>query len=224
MARSEFSRLRNIVVKRAARLEASGLSGGLNVPKASTLSAVEKAAWVNTMERWIDSPVSTLPGARAADQRRREQAAARQRRYYERNREKILKRQATRRLGEQARRAGLSDRDISTIQRVFRDYGIRIKPQDIEAWKDYLRERVAQQIDKKKYEFDKWVEAFDDALQQAREDNANATAADVLADMMAWRENQDQLKKEMLTTKDYSKTEIDMMMGRKKPTKTKRVR
>ena len=223
MARSEFSRLRNIVVKRTARLESVGFSG-LNVPKASTLSAAEKAAWVRTMERWIKTPGSTLPGAHAAAQRKKEQAAARQRRYYERNREKILKRRTEQRIGAAASRAGLSQRDVSTIKRIFRDYDIKIKPQDMEAWKDYLRERVAQQIDKKKYEFDKWVEVFDDALQQAREDNATATAADVLADMMAWRENQDKLKQEMLTTKDYSKTEIDMLMGRKKPRKTKRVR
>lgn len=99
---TEYSRLRKAAEQRTKRLEAHGFSG-YHAPKVREISGEDLAREYRKIEKWMAKESSTVPGARAVEERRAAEEEARRerkreanRRYRERKRQEQGRAQKTR--------------------------------------------------------------------------------------------------------------------------------
>ena len=158
MARSEYTRLRDIAQKRLGRLEAQGLAmPGLSFPKLRELETeAEKKAALRAVREFVEAPTKlkevrqtgqrvllTERGIRAVDPER--EARLQRRRDTARRRREVL--------------AGLTMEQRSMIKGA-RKLGITIRTEDIPAFIEYMEYRFSQYSDSQFYLFADYSEDF----------------------------------------------------------------
>lgn len=158
MARSEYTRLRDIAQKRLGRLEAQGLAmPGLSFPKLRELGTeAEKKAALRAVREFVEAPTRvkdvrqagqkvllTERGIRAVDPER--EARLQRRRDTARRRREVL--------------AGLTKEQQSMIKGA-RKLGITIRTEDIPTFIEYMEYRFSQYSDSQFYLFSDYSEDF----------------------------------------------------------------
>lgn len=158
MARSEYTRLRDIAQKRLGRLESAGLAvPGLAFPKLRELETeAEKKAALRAVREFVEAPTKvkeirqtgqkvllTERGIRAVDPER--EARLQRRRDTARRRREVL--------------AGLTKEQRSMIKGA-RKLGITIRTEDIPAFIEYMEYRFSQYSDSQFYLFADYSEDF----------------------------------------------------------------
>lgn len=158
MARSEYTRLRDIAQKRLGRLEASGLAmSGLSFPKLRELKTeAEKKSALKAVREFVQAPTKvkevrqtgqkvllTERGIRPVDPER--EARLQRRRDTARRRREVLR--------------GLTTEQRSMIKGA-RKLGITIRTEDIPAFIEYMEYRFSQYSDSQFYLFADYSEDY----------------------------------------------------------------
>ena len=153
MARSEFSRLRGIAQKRLERLQMAGLaSPAIRLPKASELTAAQKAGYVKQFKSFLESG-STVREAKKTPEKTfvptsRGIAAPKTEAQIKRAEQRARKTQVQR-----ERRhilAGLTKTQQGWIQGA-RNIGVKIGTKNLSAFVEYMEYRYAQNKDSSFY-------------------------------------------------------------------------
>lgn len=185
MAKSEYTRLRDIAQKRLGRLEASGLAvPGLSFPKLRELKTeAEKKAALKAVREFVQAPTKvkevrgtgqivapTPKGIRAVDPER----------------EARLQRQRERRAQRRELLRGLTPNQRGLIK-AARTLGMKINTENIPAFLEYMEYRFSQYSDSQYYLIDQYVSDFK-ALKKAKRENVINDFARFRADREALME------------------------------------
>lgn len=200
MARSEYTRLRDIAQKRLGRLEASGLAvPGLSFPKLRELKTEsEKAAALRAVREFVQAPTKvkevrqtgqrvmpTAKGIRAVDP---VQEAKRQRQREQRARRREVLR-------------GLTPNQRGLIK-AARTLGMTINTENIPAFLEYMEYRFSQYSDSQYYLIDQYVSDFK-ALKKAKREN-------VINDFARFRADREALMKPV-GAEGYTAAQVQLM-------------
>jgi len=200
MARSEYTRLRDIAQKRLGRLESAGLAvPGLAFPKMRELkTAAEKAAALRAVREFVQAPTKvkevrqtgqrvmpTAKGIRAVDpvrearrQRQREQRA---------HRREVL--------------AGLTKNQRGFIK-AARTLGMTINTENIPEFLEYMEYRYSQYSDSQNYLIDQYVRDYT-ALKKAKREN-------IINDFARFRVDREALM-EPVGAEGYTAAQVQLM-------------
>lgn len=166
MARSEYSRIRGVVMKRLERLEKAGLTlPGIQIPKVSELKTPEqKKAALSSLQKFLSAPDTTVRGAKQSGKKigpslrggaapvalseKQQQGRAR------RERERPAR---------QARKDAL--KNLTPQQRGLikgaRKLGVNVPTKDIGTFVEYMEFRLSQSLESEYYIFANYVEDFE---------------------------------------------------------------
>lgn len=200
MARSEYTRLRDIAQKRLGRLESAGLSvPGLAFPKMRELKTeAEKAAALRAVREFVQAPTKvkevrqtgqrvmpTAKGIRAVDPA---QEAKRQRQREQRAR----RREAL---------AGLTKNQRGFIK-AARTLGMTINTENIPEFLEYMEYRYSQYSDSQNYLIDQYVKDYK-ALKKAKREN-------IINDFARFRVDREALM-EPVGAEGYTAAQVQLM-------------
>ena len=200
MAKSEYTRLRDIAQKRLGRLEASGLAvPGLSFPKLRELKTeAEKKAALKAVREFVQAPTKvkevrgtgqivtpTQKGIRPVNP---EQEARRQRKRERRAQRRELLR-------------GLTPNQRGLIK-AARTLGMKINTENIPAFLEYMEYRFSQYSDSQYYLIDQYVSDFK-ALKKAKREN-------VINDFARFRADREALM-EPVGAEGYTAAQVQLM-------------
>lgn len=167
MARSEYSTLRGLAMKRLSRLEKAGLTlPGINIPKVSELkTSAERARATAALKSFLSSSETTVRGARAAGLKVGPSARGISPRAYT---ESQLKGQAKRARQKAARQAALSP--FTKKQQGFikgaKKVGVNVSTSLIPVFIEYMEYRFSQITESQFYVFATYAEDFESAAKK----------------------------------------------------------
>lgn len=200
--RKQYSKLRGIAMKRSARLVEAGFPGAPDFAKLRDISNVKVLKReLAKIERWLNKPTSTVKGARfvaanetEAEKKRRKKAAS-NKKYYEKKKQEPLTELEQKRLADLRkhgvkgigavkikRYSGLTDKEFNLIKSAA-TLGVKLSPDDVKQFAEYLAYRHEQVRSTTFYTFDKWLDEFVEMREAAKD----KTAADIIADFEQYK-------------------------------------
>ena len=200
MARSEYTRLRDIAQKRLGRLEAQGLAvSGLAFPKMRELKTeAEKKAALRAVREFVEAPtrVKEVRGTGKIVA-----PTARGIRPVDPEREARLQRQREQRAHRREVLAGLTQNQRGLIK-AARTLGMTINTENIPAFLEYMEYRFSQYSDSQYYLIDQYVSDFK-ALKKAKKEN-------VINDFARFRAEREALM-EPVGAEGYTAAQVQLM-------------
>lgn len=204
MARSEYSTLRGIAMKRLGRLESAGLTlPGIHIPKSSELkTAGERSRALEGLKAFLSSPTTTVRGARSADVKIGPAARGGLPRTFT---EKQAKGRQKRERQKATRKEVLSR--YTAKQRGFikgaKTLGINISTSQIPVFIEYMEYRFSQIKESEFYIFATYVEDFESA---AKKDPKKVQ--DILNDFNRYKADRAAWMDEVSESGGYSEAEV----------------
>ena len=208
--RSDYTRLRKNLLQRAKRIEAkTGLpTYKVNLPKQSKLKTEKQIVKAYERAKALD-PKITTEATRARHERKLAKQRERQKKYRE-----IKKIYA-----EDPRKAGFLKGSRKWLKRYGYDENI-INKDNLQSWIDYYDYRKSISSEKKKYEFEKFINDMAEQL-EPDENGKKSTVEEVLADYKTYMKEQsefiEQAKKAFgETVEEYSAETVSNKYFKKK--------
>ena len=208
--RSDYTRLRKNLLQRAKRIEAkTGLpTYKVNLPQQSKLKTEKQIVKAYERAKALD-PKITTEATRARHERKLDKQRERQRRY--REVQKIY--------AEDPRKAGFLKGSRKWLKRNGYDEEI-INKNNLQSWIDYYDYRKSISSEKKKYEFEKFINDMAEQL-EPDENGKKATVEEVLEDYKSYMKEQaefiEQAKKAFgETVEEYSAETVSNKYFKKK--------
>lgn len=200
MARSEYTRLRDIAQKRLGRLEAQGLAvPGLAFPKLRELKTEsEKAAALRAVREFVQAPTK-VKEVRQAGQR--VMPTAKGIRAVDPVREARRQRQRAQRARRREVLEGLTQNQRGLLK-AARTLGMTINTENIPAFLEYMEYRFSQYSDSQYYLIDQYVSDFK-ALKKAKKEN-------VINDFARFRADREALM-EPVGAEGYTAAQVQLM-------------
>ena len=197
MTRTEYSRLRKQAQQRIKRLEAAGFTKN---PTFKTLRELESDRDIvkeaDRITKWLDKPTSTVKGARQAEEERKAKRREQSKRYREEKKaiEEQLKKEKIEppKSIKEARAILALTKDQRSLIKSARTLGIKLSPEEVVRFAEYLSYRYAQTKASEYYFFDTWLNEFM-MLEESKVD-----LADLVEDFEAYKADADEWDAEAL--------------------------
>lgn len=200
MARSEYTRLRDIAQKRLGRLESAGLAvPGLAFPKLRELKTEsERAAALRAVREFVQAPTK-VKEVRQTGQR--VMPTAKGIRAVDPVREARLQRQREQRARRREALAGLTKNQRGFIK-AARTLGMTINTENIPEFLEYMEYRYSQYSDSQNYLIDQYVRDYK-ALKKAKREN-------IINDFARFRADREALM-EPVGAEGYTAAQVQLM-------------